>query len=47
LTVPDPIRLGLLVFQGFGSTGVVQIVPAIKGGVRNTDLFQRPAAPVR
>src|SRR5208282_371402 len=40
--VPDAIRLGLLVFQGFRPTGVVQIVPTIEGGVRNADLFQRP-----
>ena len=32
--VPDAIRLGLLVFQGFRPTGLVQIVPTIEGGAR-------------
>jgi hypothetical protein len=40
--VPDAIRLGASVSQGFGSAGLIQIVPAVEGGVRNADLFQRP-----
>ena len=32
--IPDATRLGLLVFQRFRPPGLVQIVPAIEGGVR-------------
>ena len=41
--VPDAIRLGMSVVQSFRPTGLVQIVPAVEGGARNADLFQRTA----
>src|SRR3982074_594542 len=40
--VPDAIWFGMSVVQGFRPTGLVQIVPAVKGGARNANLFQRP-----
>src|SRR5260370_17043212 len=30
------------IVQGFRPAGLVQIVPAVEGGTRNADLFQRP-----
>jgi hypothetical protein len=36
------IWLGMSVVQGFRPTGLVQIVPAVEGGARNANLFQRP-----
>src|SRR6266700_5131864 len=30
------------VVQGFRPTGLVEIVPAVEGGARNANLFQRP-----
>jgi hypothetical protein len=41
--VPDAIRLGMSIAQGFRPTGLVQIVPAVEGGARNANLFQRPS----
>src|SRR5947209_15433535 len=40
--VPDAIRLRMSIVQGFRPAGLVQIVPAVEGGTRNADLFQRP-----
>src|SRR3954467_3310118 len=41
--VPHAIRFRMAVVQGFRPTSSVQIVPAVEGGARNANLFQRPS----
>src|SRR5271154_1919440 len=41
--VPDAAWLRWPVFQGFGTAGLILLIPAIEGGTWHADLFQRLA----
>jgi hypothetical protein len=41
--IPDALRPGRSIFQGFRPTGLVEVAPSVKSSARDAELLQRPA----